>query len=104
RTRVAARPASTGGGFRSTGGGYALTRGPRPHPVLPRLTRVRRTGRESRGRVERDRAHRGDGRGREKPVRRPGRRPAHLLQAERGPVSGARRDPLGTLLTRSQRR
>src|SRR5581483_3368047 len=72
-----------------------------PHPLLPRLKRVRRTGRESRGRD-----HREDGPGRrgragsEEPVRRPRRRRAPLLEAARAPVPGAGRDPRTALTSR----
>jgi len=59
--------------------------------LLPRLKRVRPTGRESRGRAEGARVRRDNRRGKIAAIRRPERRHARLLQARRPPLSGAGR-------------
>ena len=64
----------------------ALRRGPGSHPVLPRLRGLRRTGRESRGRVERRGSRGVDRGGREGSVRRPRERSAGLLEGRQGPL------------------
>ena len=55
--------------------------------LLPRLKRVRRARRESRGGVERPRARRRDGRGGEEPVRRGRRRRDRLVEAAESAAS-----------------
>ena len=59
--------------------------------LLPGMKQLRRTGRESRGRVERERARSDDPRGREQPVRRDRGRRVALLEAEARTARGARR-------------
>jgi putative acyl-CoA dehydrogenase len=63
----------------------------RRDPLLPRLRGLRPTGRESRGRAERQRLLRLDRRGREEPVRRDLRRRARLLEAASRPLPGGER-------------
>jgi hypothetical protein len=58
---------------------------------LPRLKRLRQTGRESRGRAQPTRIRRFGSRGREEPVRRSRRRDARLLEAAGGQVPRRRR-------------
>src|SRR5262245_14423737 len=54
--------------------------------LLPRLKRLRRTGRESRGRAARQRIRRVDPRRGSEPIRRGPRRRARLLEAARAPL------------------
>src|SRR5262249_50913245 len=62
-------------------------------PLLPDLKRLRQTGRESRGRVDRE-WDRGDGAaGRARAVRRPCRWTARLLEARDGALPGRWRAP-----------
>jgi len=58
---------------------------------LPRLKRLRQTGRESRGRAQLTGIRRRSPRGREEPVRRGRGRDPRLLEAAGGPVPGRRR-------------
>jgi hypothetical protein len=63
----------------------------RRDPVLPRLKRLRPSGRESRGRAERARVRRDDPGGSLGSVRRRRRRRARLLEARAAPLPGGRR-------------
>jgi len=62
----------------------------RRDPLLPRLKRLRPTGRESRGRAERARDRRRSARGSKEPVRRHRRRRDDLLERARAPLPGRR--------------